>query len=40
MRRAKAWLDTHGTDLHRYGAPAGSQALNGKRSAIPDDTDY
>ncbi len=19
--RAKAWLDTHGTDLHRYGAP-------------------
>ena len=20
MDRAKAWLDTHGTDLHRYGA--------------------
>ena len=22
--RAKAWLDTHGTDLHRYGAPVKS----------------
>ena len=24
--RAKAWLDTHGTDLHRYGAPVKASA--------------
>ena len=24
MRRAKAWLDAHGTDLHRYGATSSS----------------
>jgi predicted metal-dependent hydrolase len=23
-QRAKAWLDVHGTDLHRYGLPAKS----------------
>ena len=27
--RAKAWLDTHGTDLHRYGAPAKAGAALG-----------
>jgi predicted metal-dependent hydrolase len=21
MKRAKTWLDVHGTDLHRYGLP-------------------
>jgi len=23
MSRAKAWLDAHGTELHRYGMPDG-----------------
>src|SRR5690606_2143888 len=27
MRRAKAWLDVHGTDLHRYGAEKNEPAL-------------
>ncbi|MBI4275081.1 MAG: M48 family metallopeptidase [Rhizobiales bacterium] len=32
-RRAKAWLDIHGTDLHRYGLPGPSAALRPVRIA-------
>jgi len=32
MRRAKAWLDTHGADLHRYGAPEPRRGHNGRIS--------
>jgi predicted metal-dependent hydrolase len=39
MRRAKAWLDVHGTDLHRYGMPSGKQVLAGGRGATSDDAD-
>jgi predicted metal-dependent hydrolase len=31
MQRAKAWLEAHGTDLHRYGAPVMKPALKRPR---------
>lgn len=36
MHRAKAWLDVHGSDLHRYGLPVGA---TGHRRPIADDSD-
>ena len=30
MTRAKAWLDTHGADLHRYGASDPRRSHNGR----------
>jgi predicted metal-dependent hydrolase len=36
MERAKAWLDAHGTDLHRYGiAHDGLGAAKPRRRAVP-----
>jgi predicted metal-dependent hydrolase len=36
MERAKAWLDVHGTDLHRYGiAHDGLGAAKPRRRAVP-----
>jgi predicted metal-dependent hydrolase len=37
MHRAKAWLDAHGADLHRYGAGEGRLAAAGH--PIADDSD-
>jgi predicted metal-dependent hydrolase len=39
MRQAKAWLDAHGTDLHRYGASESALAATGRRPPIADDSD-
>jgi hypothetical protein len=37
MARAKAWLDAHGTDLHRYGAPtANARLAHGRLSDTSD----
>jgi predicted metal-dependent hydrolase len=36
VARAKAWLDTHGTDLHRYGAAAGAREEHAPVSDIAD----
>jgi len=38
MREAKAWLDAHGADLHRYGA-TDSALAGSRRRAITDDSD-
>jgi predicted metal-dependent hydrolase len=41
MARAKAWLDVHGTDLHRYGAPGAGARIPGSRSGpMADDFDF
>jgi hypothetical protein len=38
--RAKVWLDVHGTDLHRYGAPGpGARVPGGRSGRISDDSD-
>jgi len=39
MPRAKVWLDTHGTDLHRYGVSESELAHVGRRRPITDDSD-
>jgi predicted metal-dependent hydrolase len=40
LRRAKAWLDVHGKDLHRYGEQRGSgRAAHAARRTISDDSD-
>jgi predicted metal-dependent hydrolase len=39
MQRAKAWLDVHGTDLHRYGAPIVNPPL-ARRRRISDLFDF
>ncbi len=40
LRRAKAWLDVHGKDLHRYGEPDGSDHPAGaSRRPISDESD-
>ena len=36
-QRAKAWLDVHGTDLHRYGALEGAHGAGGRRGPISED---
>src|SRR5256886_334387 len=36
MTRAKAWLDVHGTDLHRYGAPSAALRSPGRLSDTSD----
>lgn len=37
VARAKAWLDAHGNDLHRYGAPSsGHKTPNGRSSSFDD----
>jgi hypothetical protein len=33
MERAKAWLDVHGTDLHRYGLEPEAPGKKAKRRA-------
>jgi predicted metal-dependent hydrolase len=38
VSRAKAWLDSHGTDLHRYGMPGkGARPRLGQRPLLDDD---
>jgi predicted metal-dependent hydrolase len=37
MRRAKVWLDVHGTDLHRYGLQHDGGATKGHRRRMSDD---
>jgi predicted metal-dependent hydrolase len=37
MRRAKVWLDVHGTDLHRYGLQHDGGANKGRRRRVSDD---
>jgi predicted metal-dependent hydrolase len=37
MHRAKAWLDAHGTDLHRYGTPGTRPRLPASRLTDTDD---
>jgi predicted metal-dependent hydrolase len=37
--RAKAWLDAHGTDLHRYGLPENSARPRFGRRPLSDDDD-
>ena len=37
MQRAKAWLDAHGTDLHRYGTPGTRPRLPASRLTDTDD---
>jgi predicted metal-dependent hydrolase len=40
LRRAKAWLDVHGKDLHRYGEPdGGSHPAGASRRPISDESD-
>jgi predicted metal-dependent hydrolase len=40
LRRAKAWLDVHGKDLHRYGEQKGSgHAAHAARRPISDESD-
>ncbi|MPZ58584.1 MAG: DUF45 domain-containing protein [Rhizobiales bacterium] len=39
MRQAKAWLDVHGTDLHRYGVTESALAAANRRGPITDDSD-
>jgi hypothetical protein len=40
MARAKAWLDVHGTDLHRYGAQgAGSRIAGSRGGRVSDESD-
>lgn len=39
MHRAKAWLDAHGTDLHRYGLTEDRLARAGPHGPIADDSD-
>jgi len=36
MARAKVWLDVHGPDLHRYGAPEALRGHNGRLSDTVD----
>jgi predicted metal-dependent hydrolase len=38
VNRAKVWLDSHGTDLHRYGMPGkGARPRLGQRPLLDDD---
>jgi len=39
MQRAKAWLDAHGADLHRYGVTESALAAAGRHRPITDDSD-
>ena len=39
MARAKAWLDAHGSDLHRYGVGESALALARRGGPITDDSD-
>jgi predicted metal-dependent hydrolase len=39
MARAKAWLDAHGTDLHRYGAPGAGARFPARGRPPSDDSD-
>ncbi len=39
LEKAKAWLDVHGTDLHRYGELDGSGQAGAQRRPISDDSD-
>jgi predicted metal-dependent hydrolase len=40
LRRAKAWLDVHGKDLHRYGEPeGGGHPAGASRRPISDESD-
>jgi predicted metal-dependent hydrolase len=39
LARAKAWLDVHGTDLHRYGEQDNGPMRAGRRGPISDDDD-
>jgi predicted metal-dependent hydrolase len=39
MRPAKAWLDAHGAELHRYGPGKGTRAGTGHRGPIGDEAD-
>ena len=41
LERAKVWLDIHGTELHRYGAPSRSPAsADAERSLLPQPFAY
>jgi hypothetical protein len=37
MERAKAWLDVHGTDLHRYGVEPDGLGMTRRRPTSSDD---
>jgi predicted metal-dependent hydrolase len=37
--RAKAWLDVHGNDMHRYGAPVSPRGASGPRRRLFDSAD-
>ena len=39
MQQAKAWLDAHGVDLHRYGMTEGASIDREGRGPITDDSD-